>query len=145
MPIKFFDFLCENGHRFEGSFASVKECERQLKAGLVRCPLCDTDQVRKVPSATHLAAKSTATQELSEADRARLQEVREKLMTAIRKAAEKAEDVGDNFAQEARRIQRGQAPARAVKGTCSSQQARELLEEGITVLPVPESSGKTLN
>ena len=60
-------------------------------------------------------------------------------------AAEKAEDVGENFAEESRRMKRGESKRRLVKGKCSLRQAQELIEEGIEVLPVPESSGKTLN
>lgn len=47
MPIKYFDFLCENGHTFEGSFASLKEMDRQLTQQLVRCPICDSPDVRR--------------------------------------------------------------------------------------------------
>lgn len=42
-------------------------------------------------------------------------------------------------------MKRGESKRRLVKGKCSLRQAQELIEEGIEVLPVPESSGKTLN
>jgi hypothetical protein len=63
----------------------------------------------------------------------------------VRESAQAAEDVGERFASEARAIKRGDAPERAIRGTCTRAQAEELLEEGIPVLPVPESVGKTLN
>ena len=66
-------------------------------------------------------------------------------MTEIRKVADRAEDVGENFAEESRRMKRGESKRRLVKGKCTLREAEKLLEEGIEVLPVPESSGKTLN
>ena len=56
-----------------------------------------------------------------------------------------AEDVGDGFAHEAREIQAGRAPERNIRGRCTAREALELVEEGISVLPIPESTGKTLN
>ena len=133
MPLKFFDFCCCNGHKFEGCFASVEEMQSQLADGLVRCPICDTADVRKVPSASRLAAVKTDDKSQDELRR-KVQEAREALMTEIRKVADRAEDVGENFAKR-----------RLVKGKCTLREAEKLLEEGIEVLPVPESSGKTLN
>ena len=129
MPLKYFDFCCCNGHKFEGCFASLEDMQSQLADGLLRCPVCDTADVKKLPSASRLAAAKTDAKTREE----------------LRKAAEKAEDVGENFAEESRRMKRGASKRRLVKGKCSLRQAQELIEEGIEVLPVPESSGKTLN
>lgn len=134
MPIKYFDFLCENGHTFEGSFASLEEMDRQLTQQLVRCPICDSPDVRRLPSAAHIA-------EGGQAEAAREAERREKLEQAV----DRAEDVGENFVEESRRMQSGQAQRRLIKGKCTIGEARQLRQEGIDVLPVSESSGKTLN
>lgn len=145
MTIKYFDFVCVNGHKFEAGFPSLAEMQRQLDDGLVRCPICETAEVRKLPSAAHLSAQGDKSEALNGENRERLQEAYEELMGRVREAAAKAEDVGEAFAEEARRMKRGESRRRLVKGTCSLQQARQLREEGIDVLPVPESSGKTLN
>ncbi|RHJ34498.1 DUF1178 family protein [Sutterella sp. AM11-39] len=144
MPLKYFDFCCCNGHKFEGCFASLEDMQSQLADGLLRCPVCDTADVKKLPSASRLAAAKTDAKTREEL-RSKVEAAREALMTEIRKAAEKAEDVGENFAEESRRMKRGESKRRLVKGKCSLRQAQELIEEGIEVLPVPESSGKTLN
>ena len=136
MPLKYFDFCCCNGHKFEGCFASLEDMQSQLADGLLRCPVCDTADVKKLPSASRLAAAKTDAKRREEL-RSKVEAAREALMTEIRKAAEKAE--------ESRRMKRGESKRRLVKGKCSLRQAQELIEEGIEVLPVPESSGKTLN
>ena len=46
-----FDLTCTHGHRFEGWFASADDFERQAKAVMVRCPVCDDASVVRVPSA----------------------------------------------------------------------------------------------
>ena len=97
-----------------------------------------------MPSASRLAAVKTDDKSQDELRR-KVQEAREALMTEIRKVADRAEDVGENFAEESRRMKRGESKRRLVKGKCTLREAEKLLEEGIEVLPVPESSGKTLN
>jgi hypothetical protein len=47
------------------------------------------------------------------------------------------EDVGDRFAEEARRIHYAEAPARGIRGVASREEARELADEGIDVMAVP--------
>ena len=59
-------------------------------------------------------------------------------MRALRaEIAAKTEDVGRRFPQEARRIHHGDAPERAIRGEASLEEARDLLEEGVPVLPLP--------
>lgn len=48
-----------------------------------------------------------------------------------------AENVGDKFGTEARKIHYGEAEKRGIYGNASSQEAAELLEEGIEILPIP--------
>ena len=48
-----------------------------------------------------------------------------------------SENVGQNFAEEARRIHYEEAPDRAIYGEASPQEVRQLDEEGIDVLPLP--------
>ena len=54
--------------------------------------------------------------------------------------ARKAENVGERFPEEARRIHYDEAPARCIRGVASADEARDLLEEGILVLPAPLAS-----
>jgi len=59
---------------------------------------------------------------------------------------QKPTDVGSQFAEEARKIHYGEAPERSIRGQTSVREARELLDEGISVLPlmVPEALKKPL-
>ena len=141
MTIKIFDLACPLGHTFEGWFESAEAFEDQKARGLLECPQCGSRDIVRRPAASRLAAKSQSTA----AENKKAAEQLEMLMAHVRESAQAAEDVGERFASEARAIKRGDAPERAIRGTCTRVQAEELLEEGIPVLPVPESVGKTLN
>lgn len=58
-------------------------------------------------------------------------------MRALREVLEKTENVGERFAEEARRIHYNEAPARSIRGVTTPEDARSLVEEGIEVMPLP--------
>ena len=60
------------------------------------------------------------------------------LVRAVRQVLEAAsEDVGDRFPEEARKIHYKEVEQRAIRGTASSDEARELVEEGVEIMALP--------
>ena len=135
MGIKVYDFCCGFGHLFEGWYRSEEEMEDDLRMGRVACPVCGDLSVSRRPSAPNFGKVSGTTRTDVEAD----------AMKALRKAAEQAEDVGSRFPETVRDIHEGLADRRLVKGTCSSEEARALREEGIPVMPLPDAVAGKLN
>ena len=138
------DLLCASTHRFEGWFPSAEALEAQLAQGTVRCPLCGSAEVRRLPSApyVHTGERGADTPEPSPPapapatvapDPQRLAQ----LWQTLRALGRQAEDVGVRFPEEARRIHRGEADARPIRGQSSTEEFLSLLEEGIEVLPLP--------
>ncbi|CAN7446397.1 DUF1178 family protein [Trinickia sp. LjRoot230] len=150
--MKVLDLQCPHCHRFEGWFASVDDFESQLSRKLIECPICAATAVSRVPSAPRLNL-SGATSAPNEARRRtdesgapadprgmpaeRMREIEAKALRALREVLEKTENVGERFAEEARRIHYNEAPARSIRGVASPDDARSLAEEGIDVLPLP--------
>ena len=64
-------------------------------------------------------------------------ELQGRLMRGLRKLMAETEDVGERFAEEARRIHFNEAPARPIRGSASPEETRSLREEGIEVLTLP--------
>ena len=128
------DLSCEHAHRFEAWFASSEAFETQLAAGLVSCPHCSSRQVRRLPSAPYVQTSSHSAPALPKPDP---QAIAARLVEALRAAASQSEDVGERFAEEARRIHHGDAEERAIRGKASSADMLELIDEGIPILPVP--------
>src|SRR5215470_7524115 len=58
-------------------------------------------------------------------------------MKAVRHVLSHTEDVGERFAEEARRIHYGEVPERGIRGQVDAQQRDELIEEGIEVFALP--------
>jgi len=131
------NLLCDHGHRFEGWFASGEAFRSQSQGHLVHCPQCRTSAVTQLPSAPHVkrGASDIAMPEkpatpVAAPDMARLHQ-------ALATMARQAENVGQRFPEEARRIHYDEAPARTIRGVATADETRDLLDEGILVLPAP--------
>lgn len=162
--MKVLDLRCEHGHAFEGWFGSEDDYRQQLERGLLECPLCGTKAVQRLPSAPRLnlsgaraepsqsaaatpatapaaaAANSTATSVAPSPD-AQRQAAQAQWLQAVRHVMANTEDVGSQFAEEARRIHYGEAENRGIRGQASKEETQALSEEGIEIfsLPVPEA------
>lgn len=123
---------CHEGHTFEGWFASGTAFEEQAARGLVECPMCGTHQVTRRPTAPYVQTRTAAG-----SPSPKPQEIAARLLNQLREAAANAEDVGERFVEEARRMHHGDIGIRGIKGQASGEEIRDLLEEGIAVLPVP--------
>ncbi|SPB18797.1 hypothetical protein NOV72_06003 [Caballeronia novacaledonica] len=137
--MKVLDLKCSREHRFEGWFASTDEFESQLSRKLVACPVCSATDVSRVPSAPRLnlsSARGEAAPQVAQAA-PEAAAVQARALKFMRELIEKTENVGERFAEEARRIHYNEAPARNIRGVTTPEDAHALLEEGIDVLPLP--------
>lgn len=144
---------CAKGHEFEAWFSNSAAYDKQAKRSLVECPDCGSKKVEKAMMAPAVAAKSNRRSEAAAPANAETMTnalppevaahlaMRRDLLTMMRKAREevlaKAENVGDRFAEEARKIHYNEADARGIYGQASPDEARALVEEGIDVHPLP--------
>lgn len=133
--MKVLDLQCPHGHRFEGWFASADDFESQLSRKLVECPICGATEVSRLPSAPRLNLSGAGGDASQQA--AQMRAMQAQAMQALREVLEKTENVGDRFAEEARRIHYEEAPARNIRGVTTPEDAKALVEEGIEVMPLP--------
>ena len=131
--MKVLDLQCPHGHRFEGWFASAEDFESQLSRKLVECPICGATEVSRLPSAPRLNLSGATAAQAP----AGTEEQQARVMRALREVLEKTENVGDRFAEEARRIHYNEAPARSIRGVTTPEDAKALVEEGIEVMSLP--------
>ena len=125
---------CDKQHLFEGWFANAAAFADQCSRGLVQCPHCGSTHIERRPSAPYV--NTSAPRGESAAPPAPVDPAQ--VVAALRMAARSAEDVGEQFPDEARRIHYGEAETRNIRGRASGNELGELLEEGILVLPVPD-------
>ena len=146
--MKVLDLQCEHAHRFEGWFGSEDDFRAQLDRGLVECPFCGSTRVQKMLSAPRLNLGATATESSAPAAAGQEQALvampaaahgtlEQAWLKLVHHVLRHTEDVGLRFAEEARRIHHGESQERGIRGQASAEETQALLEEGITVLPLP--------
>jgi hypothetical protein len=139
---------CSNGHEFESWFKDSKTYERQEKKSLIGCAVCGDSQVARAvmsprigkkgkaveveaPPAVSAPAPSPEQQQMAAMARHMPKELREALVKVRAEVEKNCEHVGDNFAEEARKIHYGESDKRGIYGETSDKEAEELTEEGI--------------
>jgi hypothetical protein len=120
-----FDLHCrEGGETFEAWFRSNADYEEQRSAGLVQCPFCQSANVAKAPMAPRVPRKG------SDNPLAKLAAMQAELLKGSRW-------VGDQFADTARAMHSGEIEREQVHGNATLEQAKSLVDEGISVAPLP--------
>jgi hypothetical protein len=145
-----YSLTCDEKHVFTSWFRSSADYEEQARRGLVECPTCQSTRVGKAIMAPSVArrdrdqpAHSSPQQEPEDGGQpmALLDEGASKIRTALRelrdKIIESSTDVGDQFADQARRMHEGEIPTRAIRGRTSPDEARSLWDNGVPIMPIP--------
>jgi len=152
-----YSLRCERDHTFESWFQDSSAYDAQVKRKLVSCPVCTSVKIEKaimaprivgkkgreraepVPAAPPTAASTpveapTASTPLMMAQerelRAKLKELRDHIV-------QNADNVGERFPNEARKMHYGDIEHRPIYGEASPEEARSLIDEGIEVSPLP--------
>lgn len=132
-----YQLKCSGGHGFEAWFRDGASYETQRTAGDVACPMCGDTDVGKAPMAPHVA---TSRSHLDPHERRAREVAREILQTVDklrREVEENCDNVGDKFAEEARRIHHGETEERGIYGEATDAEAVELDDEGIEFYRLP--------
>lgn len=138
--MKVLDLRCSHGHGFEGWFASDDEFLDQNGRGLIECPLCGDRVVTRLPSAPRLnlsGARADEAPAQAPAKPPAPPDLQGLWLQAVRHVLATTEDVGERFADEARRIHYGEVEARGIRGEATPEQREALRDEGIDVVPLP--------
>ena len=164
--MKVYNLACPLDHRFEGWFASEEDCLAQQGNGMLACPICESTEITRMPSAPHIA-KSGSNKEavtsteltvansavdsggvsgaisgnvvaLTGGDHSHLEaQVQAAFLKGMRELMGRSEDVGSSFAEVARKIHYKESPERSIRGQTTLDEAEALREEGIEVMAMP--------
>jgi hypothetical protein len=132
-----YSLQCDRDHKFEGWFASSADFDSQKERGLITCPTCGSASVSKM-----LMAPNVATGRQKEATQALVldnvhKEMIGRLKEIVNEIKANAEDVGERFPEEARKIHYGEAEARGLIGKATPEEAEALIEEGVEIAALP--------
>ena len=146
-----YNLRCERDHAFESWFQSSSAYETQEKRKLVNCPVCGSAKVeraimapqivskkgRDVPVQAPVAATEVAAPASTPLMMAQERELRTKLKELRDHIVKNADNVGERFPNEARKMHYGDIEHRPIYGEASPEEARSLIEEGVEVSPLP--------
>jgi hypothetical protein len=146
-----YNLRCENGHAFESWFQSSSAYETQEKRKLVNCPACGSAKVERAIMAPQIVSKkgrdieapapAAATEVTAPGSTpllmAQERELRAKLRELRDHIVKNADNVGERFPNEARKMHYGDIEHRPIYGEASPEEARSLIEEGVEVSPLP--------
>jgi hypothetical protein len=147
-----YSLRCERAHTFESWFQSSSAYETQVRRRLVSCPVCGSDKVEKSIMAPRIVGKKrpekaasppraepaeTAAPESTPLMMAQERELRAKLKELRDHIVKSADNVGDRFPNEARKMHYGEIEHRPIYGEASPAEARALIDEGVEVSPLP--------
>jgi hypothetical protein len=148
-----YNLRCERGHAFESWFQSSSAYESQEKRKLVNCPACGSAKVERAIMAPRIVSNksrdravpapvpATATEVTAPTSTplmmAQERELRVKLKELRDHIVKNADNVGERFPNEARKMHYGDIEHRPIYGEASPDEARSLIDEGVEVSPLP--------
>jgi hypothetical protein len=146
-----YNLRCERGHAFESWFQSSSAYESQEKRKLVSCPACGSAKVERAIMAPQIVSKKdrdavppapaastdVATPASTPLMMAQERELRVKLKELRDHIVKNADNVGERFPNEARKMHYGDIEHRPIYGEASPEEARSLIDEGVEVSPLP--------
>ena len=162
-----YSLQCERGHAFESWFQDSASYDKQAKRGLVSCPMCDSIKVEKSIMAPQIPRKGRTAEQRAGEEKVMRATARRKKATAetapaaaapqtaepllmaqetelLSKLKElrdhikaNADNVGEQFPEQARKMHYGEIEHRPIYGDASPTEAKALIEEGVEVMPLP--------
>jgi hypothetical protein len=149
---------CERDHHFESWFQDSAAYDQQVKRKLVSCPVCESVRIEKAIMAPRIVSKkgrervepveqatvpaaapapAAAAAEATPLVMTQERQLRAKLKELRDHIVKNADNVGDHFPNEARKMHYGEIEHRPIYGEASPEEAKSLIDEGVEVSPLP--------
>ena len=145
-----YDLRCSQDHGFDGWFKDSAAFEKQARRGLVECPHCGDTKVERalmrpavasrreaLPAPVPVASPQPPAPPAIAAGGPLPDHMRAMLQRMRAEVEKNCDYVGPQFAEEARKIHRGESDKRGIYGETTPEQAESLAEEGIEVARIP--------
>ncbi len=132
-----FALICDGEHAFDAWFASNSDFDEQQRRSFVECPQCGSAKVSKALMAPNLSTGKTK-EKLAVAAGSHHSEIMRKMRALAREVRATAENVGERFPEEARKIHYGEVEPKGIYGKATRDEVQTLLEDGVSIMPMPE-------
>lgn len=138
-----YTLVCGTQHSFDAWFKNADAYDSQAKNGLLACPICNSSDVTKALMAPAIGKNSSSDQtpkaehSVLSAGHPKAAEIRQALKDIRAKAVENADYVGNEFAEQARKMHFNEAPPRGIYGEATRDELADLADDGISFMPLP--------
>ena len=131
-----YDLICENGHEFEGWFKDSSSYEVQETKGMVICTMCNSNKIKRLLRGSAIKSKEPNETAPVLYDNNTIEQFKQyqKIKNYVIK---NFDDVGDKFADEARKIHYGESEKKNIRGTTSKEEEKSLKDEGVQFIKFP--------
>jgi hypothetical protein len=146
-----YDLRCGEGHEFDGWYKDSAAFDRLTKRHLLECPHCGDNKVERalmrpavgkgqslpvpIPQSAPPPQQSAPQEAVAAGPMpAQMRAMLQKMRAEVEK---NCDYVGPQFAEEARKMHRGESDKRGIYGETSPEQAESLAEEGIEFNRIP--------
>jgi hypothetical protein len=127
---------CNKNHEFESWFSNSEEFDKLNKRQLLECIYCSSKKISKSIMSPMISNLSNKKEKIEEIDKG-IKEEKNKLFQ-LRKYIETNFDyVGKDFSKKVREVYYDQKNKKAIYGTTTPEERKELAEEGIDLLSIP--------
>ena len=127
---------CNRNHEFESWFSSSEEFDKLKKRQLLECIYCSSKKISKSIMSPMISNLSDKKEKIKEIEKG-IKEEKNKLLH-LRKYIETNFDyVGKEFSKKVREVYYDKKNKRAIYGTTTPEERKELAEEGIDLLSIP--------
>ena len=130
-----YNLKCNNDHEFESWFSDSKEFDKLNKKNLLECIFCSSKKISKsimAPMISNLKEKNKIKVENKYLEKEKIK------LLQLRKYIENNFDyVGKDFSKKVREVYYDKKTNKAIYGTTTNEERKELEDEGIDLLSIP--------
>ena len=131
-----YNLKCHNEHEFESWFSDSKEFDNLKRKKLLECIFCSSKKINKSIMAPMVSGMKENNNEIKVLNKS-LKNEKNKLLRLRKFVENNFEYVGENFSRKVREVYYDKKNKKMIYGTTTSEERKELVEEGINLLSIP--------
>ncbi len=131
-----YNLKCSNNHEFESWFSDSSEFDKLNKKNLLACIYCSSNKISKSIMSPMVTVSKKNIKKFSEIEKT-LKREKTKLIEIRKYIENNFEYVGTDFSKKVREIYYDDKSKKTIYGTTTSEERKELLDEGIDLLTIP--------
>jgi|TARA_B110000914_G_C15123390_1_gene291645 hypothetical protein len=131
-----YNLKCHNDHEFESWFSNSSEFDNLKRKKLLECIFCSSKKINKSIMAPMVSGMKENNNEIKVLNKS-LKNEKNKLLRLRKFVENNFEYVGENFSRKVREVYYDKKNKKMIYGTTTSEERKELVEEGINLLSIP--------